>query len=221
MFALRNKYPIDDEHQIKTAMNYFDSEIEKLDIKSRMIVSQNIKKQASLLNIDYTEHPWVVNYSRPLVKGAKLSPDFNNSIKRRKEMCKNAELNLRGKKFKASDILDSIEKSASTTHPVQVMYHLEEFDKIANLQSEYDVNINDPVMSVFGSESNPEYDSVKIASDITDYDINRCICNKSKMDKVAKQFGEDFRSNFINNPHSTIQKMGSIEVDIIRSIIKG
>jgi len=78
----------------------------------------------------------------------------------------------------------------------------------------------DPVMTVFGSLNNPEYDRVKVAGDLTNYDVERMKNDGLFMKKFASVFSESLSKSFMKDPVGTASKMSIPEKALLRSIVK-
>jgi flagellar biosynthesis GTPase FlhF len=93
-------------------------------------------------------------------------------------------------------------------------------DKEAGIEYLYDREIVDPVMTIFGSLNNPEYDAVKIAGDATQYDLIRTSRDHEKLSSIQNKLGEKFASSFRADPIRSISKLGSIEIEILSGIAR-
>jgi len=211
-FALHDKYPIETKEHVKTAMDYFSKYMSRFNHNDRVEFSCNIEKRANELNIPINKD-WINNYTRILNKNAALSPDFKNNINKRKTICKSSGKHIKtaSGKIDACEILDKIAEIGNKVPPIALIKTIEEFDKKAGLQYEYDKTILDPVMTVCGSLINSEYDAVKIAGDITDYKIFKLSKNSEAIQKLASAFGDKFINEFKNNPIETIINLNDIE----------
>ena len=96
---------------------------------------------------------------------------------------------------------------------------LEEFDKQSGLMNEYDHTIVDPVMSVFGSLNNPQFDAVKVAGCATNYDLKKASKNPKKIEKVAAMLGKVVAEAFRANPVDLATSLGPVEqASLVESI---
>ena len=207
-FALRNEFPIENEGHIKTAMAYFDKYLKRFSALDRAVVAANIEKRANALNINI-DSDWVTNYSRMFKDGAEISPDFNRNMGLRKDACVKGEIKIMvdNKSVNASDMLDKISALKGEAPGKAIVTALVEFDKLANLEHHYDADVIDPVLTVYGSLRNAEYDAVKVAADITNYQAVKLSRDQDAMNKVAKKFGEEFVQEFRAKP---IEKLGTL-----------
>lgn len=221
-YALRNRYPIENERQVKTAAAYFKKNLERFSPNDRVTAACNIEKRASELGVAVDEN-WVTNYSRALKVGADYSPDFNRSMEMRKQACvtHKVQVAIGDKKVNAAELVNGIIKSASELAPIATLEAVKEFDKVANLQHHYDTMIPDPYMTVFGGFTNPEYDAVKLAGSATNYDLIRASRDKDAMEKVAEVMGKGFAAGFAREPLRSIEKLGESEKIVIDEIVRG
>ena len=205
-FALRDKYPIENEKQVKLATEYFTKFAERFDVKDRIVFAANLEKRAQELNV-VIDNQVVSNYSKVANLNAKISDYFTKGIEFRKIACQRAKtqvMNVNG-----VEMLDKI-ASLATDHPGLVVLHaLLEFDKLANLQAGYDKEIPDPVLTVFGFNPNEERISeyVKVSS----LDLRKVTGRKAKMEKIASMFGAEFSKAYAADPVKTFQSLKPID----------
>ena len=220
-YTLNGKYPLETEDQVKTASEYFSKYLQRFNPMERITAAVNIEKRAATLGVDI-EEPWVLNYSRVMKKAAQYSPDFESSIKMRKEACAKtkATVNISGKSIAAMDFLDKMASQKNEIPGIAMMKGLQEFDKLANLEQFYDNDILDPVMSVFGSLNNPKFDSVKVAGDLTNYDLMSASMNPEKMEKISRSFGKNMSERFKTGPIKTASDMTSPEQSLLQELVK-
>ena len=211
-YALRNRYPIESDRQVKTACEYFKKNLNRFSPDERVEAACNIEKRASELMVPISE-PWVTNYSRALKAGTGYSPDFNRSMEMRKQACltHSVLVTIADKKIPGDKVVEGLTKSAASLNPIETLKAIVEFDKLANLEYHYDTLIPDPYMTVFGSLVNPEYDAVKVAGNKTDYDVVRAARSKQAMEKVAGVLGKTFAASFSKDPVGATNKLGGME----------
>lgn len=206
-YAIANKeYPIETKDQLIKAAEYFDKYLTRFHPLQRVEAASNIEKQAACLGVNI-DSDWVKTYSRS-VSSEQVSPDFVKSAEMRKLACKGKNL---GEEFDADKVIDSIislEKKASAKKLVDLLF---DFDKHAGLRYAWDTYIPDPIMTVFGSRAHPEYDAVKVAGDMTNYDIKRVACDEARVEKIASVMGQDFKDKFTKNPVQAVIDLGSME----------
>lgn len=222
-FALENKYPIDTKEQLTKAAEFFDKNLSRFHPDDRVKIASNLDSQASELKVNLNQG-WITNYTR-MEKSAKLSPNFHNSMKLRKEACVRNNVSLPSIEGvdsppAPSDIIDEIIKTSGDHSTKEVLATLIEFDKRAGLEYLYDHQIMDPYLTVFGDINNPEFDSVKIAGDATQYDLVRASRDHEKLAAIKEKFGEDFASEFDKNPITSISKLGSPEKTVLSVITR-
>jgi len=165
-----------------------------------------------------------VNYSR-IEKSAALSPNFKNAMKLRKEACvrykiKLASINSIDEAPDPLVLVDEIVKISEDMDAKAIFSTVREFDKRAGIEYLYDQQIMDPYLTVFGNLSNPEYDSVKLAGDATQYDLIRASRDREKLAAVKDKLGDKFASEFNNNPIMSIEKLNSPEKTVLSVITR-
>lgn len=221
-FALKEKYPIDTKDQLIKAAEFFDSNLSKIHPDDRVEVAINLDKQASELKVNLNK-PWITNYTR-MEKSAELSPSFKNSMQLRKEACIRNKVKLPetndGDVIDASGIIDKIVKTSEDYSAKDLLYTIIEFDKRAGLEYLYDDQIMDPYITVFGDINNPEFDSVKLAGDSTQYDLIRASRDQEKLASIKDKFGEKFASEFQDNPIQSLSLLKSPERNVLSVITR-
>ncbi len=219
-YALKNRYPIETNRQVKTACAYFKKNLHRFSPNDRVVAACSIEKRAEELSVPL-EESWVTNYSRVMKPGAGYSPDFQRSMAMRKEACQTfgVRVDVSGKKVTGSEIIESLTKTASERTPIETMKAVEEFDKLANLESHYDTRILDPYMTVFGSLRDPEWDSEKVAGSKTQYDVVRASRTPESLEKVAKVMGKGFADSFAKDPVGAVAGLSAYEKSILGEMI--
>jgi len=155
-YALPNKYPIETKDQLEKTANYFDKYLTRFHPADRLRAATAIEKRANDLNVPL-DMGWVKNYARAIV-GDHISPDFSRNMDMRKHACANKEITIAGKAFKANDLIDSIKSNIDKEAAFDMVDAIFEFDKRAGLEYQWDKSILDPIMTVFGSLHNPNFD---------------------------------------------------------------
>ena len=157
-YALKGKYPIETKDQLVKTAAYFDRFLSSFYPTDRVTASYNMEKRAEELRVDLG-YNWIDNYARAM-ESKQVSPDFNYYVDMRKQACY-------GKTIKNGDVaidpgayLDKIKENIEKISADTVVDQLFAFDKIAGLEYQWDKSIVDPVMTVYGSLRNAEYDSV-------------------------------------------------------------
>lgn len=222
-FALAEKYPIDTEEQLVKAAEYFDKNLSRFHPDDRVKVACNLDSQAGKLKVNLN-HSWITNYSR-LEKSAALSPNFERSMRLRKEACVRHDVSL--PKVSGIDnppdplaLIDEIVKTSEDHSTKEILHTLIEFDKRAGIEYLYDHQIMDPYITVFGDTNNPEFDSVKLAGDATQYDLVRASRDQEKLAAIKDKLGDEFVSEFEENPITSLSKLGSPEKTILSIITR-
>ena len=221
-YVLDRRYPIETEEQLVKAAEYFDKNISRFSPEDRIKIAGRLDKRSAELGVNLDSgRDWIINYTR-MDKSASLSPDFKSSMNMRKEACirRKVEILAGNDKISAESFVDGIMKCAANVTPKELMLAVFDFDKKAGLEYLYDREILDPVLTVFGSLNNPEFDAVKIAGDATQYDLVRASRDHEKLSSLKEKFGEEFTTKFKSNPIKSIEKLGSVEKEILSSITK-
>ena len=219
-YALKNRYPIETDRQVKTACAYFKKNLSRFSPNDRVGAACNIEKRASELGIPLSED-WVTNYSRSLKRGSPVSPDFNRSMEMRKQACSTHKVSVvvGGRKVEGAGVVEALTKQANDLHPIEILQAVKEFDKMANLESHYDTLVPDPFMTVFGGYTAPEYDAVKVAGSKTNYDVIRASRTPEALEKVAKSLGKKFADSFANDPMGALNGLGATERGLLGDVI--
>ena len=222
-FALEDKYPIDTKDQLIKAAEYFDKNLSRFHPDDRVKISCNLDKQAGKLKVNLDKN-WITNYSR-IEKSAALSPNFERSMRLRKEACVRHKVSL--PKIAGvenapdpSRLIDEIIKTSGDYSTKEILSTLIEFDKRAGIEYLYDHQVMDPYITVFGDVNNPEFDSVKLAGDSTQYDLLRASRDQEKLAAIKDKFGEKFASEFEKNPITSLSKLGSPERTVLSIITR-
>jgi len=204
-YAIDGKYPIETKDQLTKTAAYFDKYLGRFHPADRVKIATTMEKRATELGM-YLDNSWVKNYARSLNDNAQVSPDFHRNIEMRKHACSDE---------KANNLLDKIAEAVKIKNGKDIVDMLFAFDKVANLEYQWDKLIVDPVMTVFGSLNNPEYDSVKIAGDvdgdITNYELRKLAADVNEVAKLADVMGKEFQNKFIKDPIGSVQELNSLE----------
>ena len=205
-YAIDGKYPIETKDQLTKTAAYFDKYLIRFHPNDRVKIASTIEKRASELGM-YLDNVWVKNYSRALNDNAVISPDFGKNIEMRKHACNGTKFN---NGVKAEEFLNKLAE-AKDQPAKRIVDMLFDFDKLANLEYQWDKSIVDPIMTVFGSLNNPEYDAVKITGEVTNYQLKKMASDEQFVIKLAPFMGKEFQSSFVKDPVNTVQNLGSIE----------
>jgi hypothetical protein len=222
-YALNNNYPIETAEQVKTASDYFTKYLTRLDPADRVIVSSRLEKRASELSVSL-DQDWIINYSRMTKESAQISPTFEWNLGIRKEAAlkNNSLIKTAGKKVNAAEMLDKIAQLKNEGANGQLLVQaIDEFDKLAGLQYQYDSKFPDPIMTVYGNYANPKFDAVKIAGDLTDYDITDASRDEKVLTKIASTFGDHVANQFKSTPLTVVLSTTGPESDLLTEIIGG
>jgi len=216
-YAIDGKYPIETKEQLTKAAEYFDKYLVRFHPKDRVKIASTMEKRASDLGV-YIDNGWIKNYSRPFCDNPSISPDFEKNVEMRKRACEDMKV---ANKLKADEILEKLAQIKNSEHPNRIVDLLFDFDKLANLEYQWDKSIVDPIMTVFGSLNNPEYDAVKVAGDITNYMLKKIASNETETIKISSIMGKQFQSAFSKDPVNTIINLKPMEKEAFCKAVKG
>lgn len=205
-YAIDGKYPIETKDQLSKTASYFDKYLVRFHPTDRVKIASTMEKRASELGV-CLDNSWIKNYSRAVSENPVVSPDFQRNLEMRKHACSDKLISGTS----TDTFINKIIEVSKTAAPYKVVDLIFDFDKLANLEYQWDKSIVDPVMTVFGSMNNPEYDAVKIAGDLTNYQIKRIASNEQEISKLASTMGKSFQTEFIKDPVGSVQKLGSME----------
>jgi len=220
MNLIRGKYPVNTAEQVKTAEDYFSQHITAFSPAERMLIAARLDKQASELGV-LVDSEWVKTYARPLKKEAACSPDTKSNVTKKKGDAKRLGkevVKIAGIDRKYSDMIDKIANDKSGMFSkVQALIEL---DKVAGLDLTYDRagGTMDPVRVFSGSYFNPEYDAVKVAGDLTDYDLRRMAAGP--LEKVAGIMGDEFSENFAKDPCQAVYSLGVGDKEMFLNLVR-
>jgi len=206
-YALKGKYPIETLDQLTKTAEYFDKFLTRFDPKERVMVACNIEKRAEELNT-YVDKDWIKNYSRFANNRETISPDFHNNMELRKQACFNKKIDINGTQVDAVMLLNRIEGEIDKHGGMIVVDELLDFDKLAGLEYQWDKSILDPIMTVYGSVVDAEFDAVKVAGDYTDYDIKKLALDADAISIIAKKIGNRESNKFFKHPIATSKEIG-------------
>jgi hypothetical protein len=209
-YAIDGKYPIETKEQLTKTATYFDKYLTRFHPNDRVKIASTMEKRASELGM-YLDNGWIKNYSRAFIKEARISPDFNKNIEMRKHACHGKSFKYNENTVNVEDLLEKIATKILDNRTYDIVDALFEFDKIAGLEYQWDKTIVDPVMTVFGSLNNPEYDAVKIAGDVTDYKLKKLASDEKEIIKIAEVMGKDFQTSFMKDPVNTVKNLKPTE----------
>ena len=219
-FALNNSYPIDNAGQVKVAGLYFDKYLTKFSPADRVIIANNLEKQAEVLGV-YLDYPWILNYGR-MTKNASYSPDFEINMKMRKELCKSGHVMVKiGESVvDGASVVDKLLAAKESTSPQAMTGALDAFDKAANFATHYDQRVMDPVFTVYGSLNSPDYDSIPVGYDLTNRHLKKVACNENVIDKLASVMNESVVEDFRLHPFEAFVAMRPQEQRLVADLIK-
>ena len=219
-YALNNRYPIETSEQVKIAEDYFTKHLTDFDPADRVLAASNIEKRASELTVPVNQG-WITNYSRMTKTSAQISPSFEYNIMLRKEAAADT-VNVQGKMVKTAAMLYNIVSLKNDGAAGELIVEaLDEFDKTAGLINDYDRIVLDPIMTVYGNMADPEFDRVKVAADLTDYEVKAAAKDEEVLTKIASTFGADVAHSFKTTPMTTTLATSGPELTILSGIVKG
>jgi len=216
-YALNGKYPIETKEQLIKTADYFNRYLTKFHPKERVLASVAIEKRASELNVNI-DHDWITNYARPY-ESQEVSPDFEQNMQMRKQASIGKTVTINKQSVAADKMLDIISNNLEKLGNMAVVDQLFAFDKAAQLEYQWDKILADPFLTVFGSLRNPEFDAVKIAGSVTDYELKKIACDSNAINNIKRIMGNTVARNFIDSPVTTISKMSSMNKEAFLNAI--
>lgn len=210
-YAFGNKYPINTKEQVKIANDYMKQYIGHFDPAERVLIAANMVKRADDLGVSLDDD-WIKTYSRPLKKNASFSPEFERRLEMRKHACERLGVNkitINNTEVDAGMFIDKIASMKDAYSPLETIQALTEFDKVAGFYGRYDIedDLINPVSTVCESALNNEYDAVKLAGDLTDYDLKRLRGDEEFINKLKDNGLEKVAEDFIKNPIDTFDSL--------------
>lgn len=189
---LEGSYPIDGYDQVKTASQYFDSNWKDLPPRDRHKYCVKLAARMSELNMEIPDA--VQRYG-----STTYAADVDSYIESRKPYIFE----------EAYDSLNMLLEKRAQVSPGVFAEALAEFDKLNDLNWEWDGKIPDPWYSTFG----PSLE--KIAESNWRYDSTGCRCTEDDLDNLArngfhlltKNFGHDFAKEFSKNPKTIFESL--------------
>lgn len=220
--VLDKEYPVETKEQLVKSAQFFNKYLTRFRPEERVKIATIIDKQSQKLGVNF-DYGWITNYAR-MFKGAAVSPDLHKGISLRKEAVRRhkVKINVDGAPVSPEEFLNSLEKKAQDQmdQPMAIIKSLMTFDKAAGIEYLYDREIPDPIFTVHGGLNNSEFDAVKVAGRMTQYDVIRATRNKDVVKEIGRVFGEKTASAFAKNPFQCIQKMNPPEISKLASIAK-
>jgi len=141
-FALKGKYPIGTEIELKKAASFFEKNYNKLDINDKLEFIANVQERAKELNVSLSKT--AIDKYASLSKNS-FNEDFYNNVQVRKSYLKDSEQEIK-------TAYDELISRADELGPLDSAYVLEEIDKTASLNGTYGKGIFDPLFSTLGQE---------------------------------------------------------------------
>ena len=207
-------YPIETIEHIKTASVYFDKYLDKFHPAERIAIANTMEKRASELGVELN-NDWIYNYS---TKRSAYSPEFDLHMKMRKEACMGKKISHGEHSVEAVDLLTKVASLKDKVKPKEMVELIADFDKKAGLINAYDTRVRDPYFTVYGSSINPQYDSVKLASNMSETRFEKLASRCRK--KLAAAYGEKFANEFSANPVDVYKSMPTPDKVNIMNIVQ-
>lgn len=210
-FALRDRYPIDDLVQIKTASSYFDEHFTFLSPADRREYAQSLTGRMEEVGLEVT--------SDLLAKYASSGFGDLDEV----EMCLESRRPLVDEL--GNQILSSLmEKAASITDPMNpdvFRQALEEFDKDYKLGDYYDRFVPDPYFTTYGVKT-AEFLEVIGNETITEDRLKQLASPGSpRLHIVKEQFGDDFLKEFRKEPISIFKSLPREQKVVLMRLANG
>lgn len=191
---LAGSYPIDGFDQVKTASQYFNENWKALPPRDRHTYCVKLAARMGELGMAIPED--IARYGSET-----YAADVDSMLSYRRARVPED----------AHDTLDMLIEKRAQVSPGVFAEALAEFDRLNNLNWEWDANIPDPWYSTFG----PSLE--KIASDNWRYDSNGTRVSEADLqvlarnghERLCKSFGADFAKEFSKNPKQVFESLPS------------
>ncbi len=189
---LNGKYPVDSMSQVKEAMAYFEEYRRKLEPADRHTYCVKLASRMAELNMPVPEE--IARY------GAETyGADAESMVLYRRGIVEESLV----------PALDALLEKRAQVPPLAFASALEQFDKLAGLNWEWDSKVPDPYFSTFG----PSIE--KLAELSWSWDQNGARVDLQDLEHLArngksalkKQFGNDFMESFAKNPKTVFESM--------------
>jgi len=187
----QEKYPISSHRQIEEAAAYFEKHANRFEPKTRRRYCKNLEKRASEVGIELSDVIRQYASNTPAEAG-----HVREQISRRMEKSGSDKLSA------AYSIL--LKRAGTMTAP-QFASTLEELDKTAGLDAQWDSGINDPWLSVFALQKTATYSFSDTEGYITEVDLKK-LGEEWKV-LLKRAFDDDFVDTFAKDPVGTFKAL--------------
>jgi hypothetical protein len=198
-----NKYPLRNEEEIKLAMAWFRHNYRTMTPVDRGELASNISKIASEHDIEVSDDLLLKYASQDWKSGEaiKMAIDLRKSHVADEEQIK---------------FLNIFEKRASEMSPVKAVETLQEFDKLAHIDSLWDAYIPDPHVSLLGNISD-EGDIIKVGEE----QVSTTQLEAIPQEKIAQYFGSNFAKEFKKEARAIFESLPTTEKALVINMAKG
>lgn len=198
------RYPISSHRQLEEAVSYFQKNASKFEPHTRRRYCKNLEKRASEVGIDLPDQIRQYASNTPAEAG-----QVREQISRRMEKAGSDKLSA------AYSIL--LKRAGAMTAP-QFASALEELDKTAGLDEQWDSGIVDPWLSVFALQKTANYSFSDNEGYITDVDLNK-LGQEWKV-LLKRAFDNDFVEAFAKDPVGTFKALPLDQKKVVIKLAK-
>lgn len=215
-YMLGTKYPIENVEQVKLASKFVESHLTRFDPVERVAMANHLEKRASELGV-HIDSPWVKNYAR-FMKESAYSPEFESAMALRKTACLDLDISVGESTVKAADLCDCMTSASANIAPQDLASMLYDFDKMAGLDLDYDTKLPDPIFTVVGCHSDPEFDQVKIAGSVTEPKFRAMLKQPEAHEKVASVIGEENTEKLAAAPAEFFVRNPLVRTSVLKAV---
>ena len=194
------RYPLDGIDHLVKAASFFDQQYKLMAPEDRREFAYNMCKRAHSLHLPMSEIAEQYGGNEGYAKEAQLSA----GLEMRKQLLIDGDDGTEGSREKVahiSGLYDSLFNGRSLISPDLFAATLQEIDKLAGLEEQYDTGIYDPWYCTFGKlaeEINPK-DSISLGGELMKVQ-DLATFAKYRSNIIKNQFGDDFLSEFQKDP---------------------
>ena len=198
MFALGDKYPINNPSQVIAAQEYFVDNVKRLKPEDRREYAVKVAHVAGEFGVSVSEE--ISDYS-----GEDYSPTLDNHLAVRYSI-----LQRDGAPVPVRDSLIKVASLRGQVSPEEFAHLLTEFDSITGLNRYWDTDISDPWYSTFSIEKvamgMPGLKAKFTVGEMTVTEEELKLLSQD-MRKLTDIFGEDFAVSFSKDPVAIFKSM--------------
>jgi hypothetical protein len=184
VYALRDRYPLDNLEQVKMASAYFDEFGKRMPPEDRHEYCVNMVKRAEQLSIPVSDD--ARKYGS---EGYAPADEIKQALDARRTLLEDKKL---------ISALDKLAFIRGQLEPEMFCLTLTEFDKTAGLEFFYDRDVPDPFYSTYGFEKKATFSEVIGNIHVTESDLEYLAMKRLPL--VKGTFSEDMATEFRKDP---------------------